>query len=91
MKKPLSKTRMEIRRSSGSHLVYSDNTDRLLHIGDEVSGTAWTKKYPKLEYAEYYRAGALKKTKKAVQVENEKNPPWTDEAPALSVYDWRGN
>ena len=22
------------------------------HIGDEISGTAWTKKYPKLEYAD---------------------------------------
>lgn len=60
------------------------------HIGDEISGTAWTKKYPKLEYADYYRAGALKKTKEAVRAENGKNPPWKDEVPALSVYDWRG-
>ena len=31
------------------------------HIGDEISGTAWTKMYPKLEYADYYRVGGLKK------------------------------
>ena len=31
------------------------------HIGDEIRGTAWTKMYPKLEYADYYRAGGLKK------------------------------
>lgn len=33
------------------------------HIGDVISGTGWTKKYPDLEYADYYRAGALKKAK----------------------------
>ncbi len=60
------------------------------HIGDEITGTAWTKKYLKLEYADYYRAGALKKTVAAESSDNGKNPPWTDEAPALSVYDWRG-
>ena len=32
------------------------------HIGDEIKGTAWTKKYPEWEYADYYRAGALKKS-----------------------------
>ena len=60
------------------------------HIGDEISGTAWTKKYPKLEYADYYRAGALKKTAAAEPSDNENMPPWTNEVPALSVYDWRG-
>ena len=31
------------------------------HIGDEIKGTGWTKKYPEWEYADYYRTGALKK------------------------------
>ena len=35
------------------------------HIGDEIKGTAWTKKYPKWEYADFYRAGNLKKTKRS--------------------------
>ena len=33
-------------------------------IGDQISGTAWTKKYPKREYADYsyrYRSGGFKK------------------------------
>lgn len=38
------------------------------HIGDVISGTGWTKKYPDLEYADYYRAGALKKTKEGPAV-----------------------
>ena len=33
------------------------------HIGDEIKGTGWTKKYPEWEYADYYRIGALKKLK----------------------------
>lgn len=60
------------------------------HIGDEIKGTAWTKKYPEWEYADYYRAGALKKLTVASVPEEEKGAPWTDEVPALSVYDWRG-
>ncbi|MBQ9273645.1 MAG: hypothetical protein IJ228_02445 [Succinivibrio sp.] len=35
------------------------------HIGDEVQGAAWTKQYPKLEYADYYRTSSLKKLKAA--------------------------
>jgi len=61
-----------------------------LHIGDEISGTAWTKKYPKLEYADYYRAGALKKKAEAHMSEEETASPWTGEVPGLDVYDWRG-
>lgn len=60
------------------------------HIGDEISGTAWTKMYPKLEYADYYRAGALKKIAVAGVSETETVSPWNGEVPALSVYDWRG-
>ena len=60
------------------------------HIGDEISGTAWTKMYPKLEYADYYRAGALKKLQEAANVNSDAKEPWLDEVPELSVYDWRG-
>ena len=31
------------------------------HIGDKIRGTDWTKLYPKLEYADYYRVGGIKK------------------------------
>ena len=60
------------------------------HIGDEISGTAWTKKNPKWEYADYYRAGALKKINMVGMVNEDTVSPWTGEVPALSVYDWRG-
>lgn len=60
------------------------------HIGDEISGTAWTKKYPKWEYADYYRAGSLKKINATMMVDEDTVSPWTGEVPALSVYDWRG-
>ena len=32
-----------------------------IHIGDVLKGTAWTKLYPETEYADYYRAGSIKK------------------------------
>ena len=63
-------------------------------IGDEISGTAWTKKYAKWEYADFYRAGTLKKLVTAADGtdtrEMESGPPWTGQVPALSVYDERG-
>ena len=34
-----------------------------IHIGDVIKGTGWTKKYPEIEFADYYRAGSLKKSK----------------------------
>lgn len=33
------------------------------HIGDEVRGTGWTPMYPECEFADLYRAGALKKVR----------------------------
>ncbi len=60
------------------------------HIGDEISGTAWTKLYPKLEYADYYRVGGLKKLSSEENVDEDASEPWIGEVPALSVYDWRG-
>ena len=32
-----------------------------IHIGDVLKGTAWTKKYPETEFADFYRAGGIKK------------------------------
>ena len=29
--------------------------------GDILKGTAWTKKYPEIEFANYYRASGIKK------------------------------
>lgn len=60
------------------------------HIGDKISGTAWTKRYPHLEYADYYRAGTLKKISAAGQKVISMPPPYTDECPAISLYHWRG-
>ena len=61
----------------------------LFHIGDEISGSAWTKIHPELEYADYYRAGALKKVS-AGSIEDAQCEPWTGEVPALEVYSERG-
>lgn len=60
------------------------------YIGDEIKGTAWTKKYPKLEYADYYRAGSFKKIIAATLPDIEHVSPWTGEVPNLSIYAWRG-
>jgi len=60
-------------------------------IGDDVSGTGWTKKYPQWEYAVYYRAGALKRTKPNPTPADESNaPPWTGDPPDMAMYEWRG-
>ena len=42
------------------------------HIGDEVSGTVWTKKYAKWEYADYYRAGSLSAPREEVMTIEQK-------------------
>lgn len=36
-----------------------------IHIGDVLKGTAWTKLYPETEFADYYRAGSIKKVEAA--------------------------
>ena len=38
------------------------------HIGDEIKGTGWTPMYPECEFADLYRAGALKKITKTERV-----------------------
>jgi len=59
------------------------------HIGDFIKGTAWTKKYPKWEYADYYRAGSLKKILPG-DLLPDPSPPWMSEVPDLETYAWRG-
>jgi hypothetical protein len=60
-------------------------------IGDEASGTGWTKKYPQWEYADYYRVGALKRVKSNNTPADESNaPPWTGDPPDMATYEWRG-
>lgn len=58
-------------------------------IGDMIKGTAWTKKYPEREFADYYRAGALKIIKK-VEEALETECPWTGSLPDMSIYAERG-
>ena len=60
-------------------------------IGDEVKGTAWTKKRPEWEYADYYRAGGLKRIKPNDEPADESNaPPWLGAPPDMDTYEWRG-
>lgn len=59
------------------------------HIGDSISGTAWTKKYPEKEYADYYRVGSIKKMIKVEEICTDK-APWVGNVPDLATYSWRG-
>ncbi|MFI3213041.1 MAG: hypothetical protein R3Y24_06820 [Eubacteriales bacterium] len=59
------------------------------HIGDAISGTAWTKKYPEIEYADYYRVGGLKK-EKVEEVILTDQAPWIAPVSDLATYEWRG-
>lgn len=58
-------------------------------IGDVIQGTAWIKQYPEREFADYYRAGALKVLQKA-SLPLESIRPWVGQPPVLSVYEERG-
>ena len=55
-----------------------------LRIGDELSGTAWTKLHPKWEYADYYRAGALKVLARGPEPDEGTRAPWTSEVEPLA-------
>ncbi|MDR2713393.1 MAG: hypothetical protein LBB91_09825 [Clostridiales bacterium] len=59
-------------------------------IGDEVQGTAWTKQYPEREFADYYRAGSLKRIKKAPDTAEANPPPWKIPLPDMQTYEARG-
>ena len=60
-----------------------------LRIGDELSGTAWTKLHPKWEYADYYRAGALKVLARGPEPDEGAHAPWTSEVEPLDTYSER--
>ena len=60
------------------------------HIGDVISGAAWTKQYPEREYADYYRAGSLKRVSVAENMHNSETPPWKIPPPDMQTYEWRG-
>jgi hypothetical protein len=60
-------------------------------VGDEAKGAAWTKLRPELEFADYYRAGALERIRPNDGGFDEINlPPWIDTPPDLKTYAWRG-
>ncbi len=59
------------------------------HICDVIQGTAWTEKYPEWEYADYYRAGALKKVESGISLPAG-GPPWLTDIPDLNTFAWRG-
>ncbi len=61
----------------------------VFRIYDEAKGTAWTKMYDVSDYADYYRAGGLKITRKAEQAETTP-PPYLIEPPDMATYEHRG-
>jgi hypothetical protein len=67
----------------------------LFRIGDEIQGSAWTKQYPEREFADYYRAGSLKRISQIINnptaniVETDP-PPWKILPPDMETYEDRG-
>lgn len=59
-------------------------------IGDVVKGTAWAKEYPEREYADFYRAGALKVVHRAPAAPLPTAPPWLIEPPDMATCEERG-
>ena len=59
-------------------------------IGDEISGTAWLKLHDENDYADYYRAGELKKISEGEPQDAKPAPPWLIPPPPLATYSWRG-
>lgn len=62
----------------------------LFQIGDTIEGTAWTKKYEKREFADYYKVGALKLLCRNTESINYSHPPWIVNPPLMHVYQERG-
>ena len=58
-------------------------------VGDEVTGTAWTKLYDYTDSADLYRAGDLKITGRS-EIRSVTPPPWVMDPPDLATYQWRG-
>ena len=61
----------------------------LFSIGDAAKGTAWTKMYDVSDYADYYRAGGMKITKRAERIES-RPPPFKIQPLSMKEYDIRG-
>ena len=60
-------------------------------IGDKIKGTAWTKMYAVTEYADYYRAGALKVVERAAAPQDAGSPPpYLAPLPDMATYERRG-
>ena len=59
-------------------------------IGDVIKGTAWTKMYPEREFANFYRAGALKHIRHADTATPISPPPWIMLPPDMATYEYRG-
>lgn len=61
----------------------------MFRIGDNLKGTAWTKKYPEREFADFYRAGSLKVIERNGN-STETVSPWTGVMPIMEEYEYRG-
>ena len=59
-------------------------------IGDVLEGTAWTKQYEEREFADYYRAGSLKRLSRAATNLESIPPPWMTMPPSMQTYEERG-
>ena len=59
-------------------------------IGDVIKGTAWTKLYPEREFADFYRAGALKHISRADNATPITPPPWVMPPLDMATYEYRG-
>ena len=60
------------------------------NVGDVIGGTAWTKQYEEREFADFYKAGALKHLNKATKNPEIIPPPWIMMPPIMQVYEERG-
>lgn len=61
----------------------------MFRIGDNLKGTAWTKKYPEREFADFYRTGSLKVIERNDN-STEVVSPWTGVMPLMEDYEYRG-
>jgi hypothetical protein len=59
-------------------------------IDDVLQGTAWTKAYPEREFADYYRAGAIKILGRNHERNELKPPPWIMPPLPMKTYEARG-
>ncbi len=62
----------------------------VFQVGDEIEGTAWTKKYEEREFADYYKAGSLKLLDRLAENLEVITPPWIMLPPTMQIYEERG-